>query len=189
MLRAFSRFQIEGLIAREGAEEGGAGNGQIAASNEAAQETHARKRQGNAEARVEEGDESVRHQTEGTKANAARHHDVTGSIEETPEGDFILNVASDTIRVFTDHLREDLDMKHSEYSIAPMTSIHHMLWLIWPNERIPSRAMFTPAASHTMPAMKSNAVFDTLSIGTSFQMQGRHLETSLYGSLLCWSST
>lgn len=119
MLRAFSRLQIEGLIAREGAEEGRAGNGQIAASNEAAQETHARKRQGNAEARVEEGDEPVRHQTEGTKANAARHHnghhDVTGSIEETPEGDFILNVASDTIRVLTDHLREDLDMKHGEY--------------------------------------------------------------------------
>lgn len=37
-------IQIEGLIAREGAEEGRAGNGQIAASNEAAQETHARKR-------------------------------------------------------------------------------------------------------------------------------------------------
>lgn len=61
MLRAFSRFQIEGLIAREGAEEGGTGNGQIATANDAAQETHARKRQGNAEARIEEGDEPVRH--------------------------------------------------------------------------------------------------------------------------------
>ena len=66
MLRAFSRFQIEGLIAREGAKEGRAGNGQIAAANEAAQETHARKRQSNAEARVEEGDEPVRYQAEGT---------------------------------------------------------------------------------------------------------------------------
>lgn len=54
------------------------------------------------------------------RADATRHHDghhdVTGGIEETPEGDFILNVASDTIRVLSDHLREDLDVKHGEYS-------------------------------------------------------------------------
>ena len=93
---------------------------------------------------------------------------ITGSIKETPEGDFILNVASDTIRVFSDHFREDLDVKHGEYSNRsddehPPYALAHL------NERENTESKgCSRLLRATMPAMKSNAVSKPFSIGTSF---------------------